>query len=374
MLLNKTLRLFLDSIGRRDEYEFYLNKFQSVDSPCFALVCPDHECMQQAADVLLFDLEFLLKLELRPVVLLAGPWARSVRDALSVERDLCRFLDLDAASPGSCFAWLEDAFAQQAVPVLCSNRELLALASDLLPSLTPRVHLVRMRGALHQEGHGVLPFFNTASSGSCRVESEDEAALDLGRRLLDQVSGLHVSVTSPIELLPEIFTVKGAGTVLRRGRTIRHVQSLADVDEARLIELLGSSFGKPLVDASFLERVDHFYLEEDYRGAAMVENQVEGAYLTKFAVGHEARGEGLAQQLWRALEENHPALYWRARDANPINQWYERKAEGRCRLKGWTVFWRGLDVDDVPRVLHACVARPTDFEEQGAEACRDDES
>lgn len=368
MLLNKTLRLFLDSIGRRDEYEFYLNKFQSVDSPCFALVCPDHESVTQAADVLLFDLEFLLKLELRPVVLLAGPWAVKVRDTLSRDAHACRFLDLDGSSPEAWVAWLDDAFGEQVLPVLCSTRELPDLVSSLLPSLTPRVHLVRMRGALHQDGHGVIPFYNTATPGLYSVEPEDEAALQLGCELLEHVSGLHVSMTSPIQLLPEMFTVKGAGTVLRRGRTIRHGRSLAEVDETKLMKLLGSSFGKPLADTSFLDQVDHFYVEEDYRGAALLEEHAVGAYLTKFAVGREARGEGLAQQLWRAVEEDHPALYWRARDANPINQWYERKAEGRCRLKGWTVFWRGLDVDDVPEVLHACVSRPADFAEDAAEA------
>ena len=61
MLLSKTLRLFLDGIGQREEYEFYLDKFQSADTPCFALVCPDEESVQQAADVLLFDLQFLLR-------------------------------------------------------------------------------------------------------------------------------------------------------------------------------------------------------------------------------------------------------------------------------------------------------------------------
>ena len=43
MLISKTLRLFLESIGRRDEYEFYLNKFQSDEAACFGILCPDAE-------------------------------------------------------------------------------------------------------------------------------------------------------------------------------------------------------------------------------------------------------------------------------------------------------------------------------------------
>ena len=72
MLLNKTIRLFLDSIGRRDEYEFYLKKFQSVDAACFALLVPDFESLDQGAEAFAFDLHFLLSLGLRPVVVLCG--------------------------------------------------------------------------------------------------------------------------------------------------------------------------------------------------------------------------------------------------------------------------------------------------------------
>ena len=49
--LNKTIRLFLDSIGRRDEYEFYLNKFQSEHSACYALLCPDLDSIEAGAEL-----------------------------------------------------------------------------------------------------------------------------------------------------------------------------------------------------------------------------------------------------------------------------------------------------------------------------------
>ena len=117
------------------------------------------------------------------------------------------------------------------------------------------------------------------------------------------------------------------------------------------------------MDAEFLCAVRHFYVEESYCGAALLEDHVAGAYLSKFAVGREARGEGLAQQLWQAVEQDHTAMFWRSRDSNPINPWYERNADGRCRVGDWTVFWRGLVLNDVPKILEYCVSRPTDFVE-----------
>ena len=82
--LNKTIRLFLDGIGRREEYEFYLDKFRADRAACFALLCPDLGSIEAGAEMLAFDLHFLLRLELVPAILLSGsevgnfPWAESL--------------------------------------------------------------------------------------------------------------------------------------------------------------------------------------------------------------------------------------------------------------------------------------------------------
>ena len=75
MLISKTLRLFLDGIGRREEYEHYLKVFHAQDGGCFAALAPDLASLEQSIDLMAFDLGFLLKLELVPVVLLCGPTA-----------------------------------------------------------------------------------------------------------------------------------------------------------------------------------------------------------------------------------------------------------------------------------------------------------
>ena len=179
---------------------------------------------------------------------------------------------------------------------------------------------------------------------------------DTAAALLEARPGTHISVTSPINLLKEIFTVKGAGTVFRRGSTILSSKA----DSKRLLALLEESFcKKPKPDV--LADVTHIYFEENYRGAALLEQKPEGLYLSKFAVGSEARGEGLAQELWDEVCKNHPAFFWRSRKGNPINQWYDRHADGRHAAGDWIIFWRGMDAATIPGLIAFCVFRPADF-------------
>ncbi len=97
------------------------------------------------------------------------------------------------------------------------------------------------------------------------------------------------------------------------------------------------------------------------QGLLRSEEHPAGRYLSKFAVGFEARGEGLANELWSMVRRDHAALFWRSRPDNPFNGWYDRQAEGRWRGEAWHVFWRGLRVEDIPSVIRYCCERPADF-------------
>ena len=118
MLLDKTIRLFLDSIGRREEYEFYLERFQAGNTPAFALIYPDADCVEQAADVLLFDLQFLIQLGLVPVVLLPERLAEST--FLVRAREVRRMtVDADTAV-NEIAVFVQSAVSNHDVPILSS--------------------------------------------------------------------------------------------------------------------------------------------------------------------------------------------------------------------------------------------------------------
>ncbi len=357
--LSKTIRLFLDSIGRRDEYEFYLNKFQSEHSACFALLCPDLSSIEAGAEVLAFDLHFLLRLELVPAILLCGDEADKMREALSVES----IFEFHSLGTGDAKVFIQQAKDNGKVPVLVSGQmDLEAALLQLLPDVAHRVHFVRAAGGLKSTSGELLPYVYTHKENFQPLENPELDFLGLGRKLLVERPGIHLSITSPINLLQEIFTVKGAGTLFRKGSEILYFLDVERIVHARLIGLLEASFGRKLKGASFLDNVASAYIEQAYRGAVLLENHPAGLYLSKFAVGREARGEGLAMELWREVCGQHEALFWRSSVANPFNSWYHQQADGHHRSGKWQIYWRGISIENISGVIDYCCTRDEDFE------------
>ncbi|MEE9368414.1 MAG: hypothetical protein V3V05_06075 [Pontiella sp.] len=356
--LNKTIQLFLDGIGRRDEYEFYLDKFHADSSACFALLCPDLGSIEAGAEILAFDLHFLLRLELVPAILLCGPQARAMQKALSAE-PIFDFHTLDMDLVGD---FIMNARNQERVPVLVAEKESLESALlKLLPATARRVHFIRAAGGLKAVDGNLQPYIYTHKKNFQTLEPLEYDYPVLGGQLLEQFPGVHLSITSPINLLQEIFTVKGAGTLFRRGSIIQHFHGLEKVDRPRLFALLESSFSKPLNSTGFLENVSDVYLEKDYRGTVLLEKHPAGHYLSKFAVGREARGEGVALELWHEIIHNHDALFWRSNNANPFNGWYHKQADGHHAIGPWQVYWRGVSADAISGIIDHCCARGEDF-------------
>ena len=333
MLLNQTIRLFLDSIGRREEYEFYLNKFQSADTACFALLVPDLESLDQGAEALAFDLHFLIRLGLKPAVVLCDSDAEA-KWALLAENPLFE----KATFP------MVGTFEGR-VPVFFQPLE------EMIPTVGKRVHFVRPAGGFEAD------YYYTQKENAFELTADEQALADSASALLDARPGTHISVTSSRNLLEEIFTVKGAGTLFRKGSLIL---SGGAADSDRLLALLEESFKKK-PKAGVLDAVTTIYLDEACRGAVLLEEHTEGLYLSKFAVGSEARGEGLAQELWAEVCEKHSAFFWRSRIGNPVNQWYDRQADGYYTTGDWMVFWRGISADALPKLIAFCQNRKPDF-------------
>lgn len=356
--LNKTIRLFLDSIGRRDEYEFYLNKFQSEHSACFALLCPDLGSIEAGTEVLAFDLHFLLRLELVPAILLCGADAAKMEAALSAEP----IFQFHALGAGDAKAFIRQAKSEDKVPVLvAADLELRETLLQLVPDVASRVHFIRAAGGLKSADGELQPYIYTHKQNIRTLEHLELDYIELGGKLLEARPGTHVSITSPIKLLQEIFTVKGAGTLLRKGSAIRRFSGMEAVDQGRLIDLLESSFGKKLGTETFLDNVTAAYIEENYRGAVLLEEHPSGLYLSKFAVGREARGEGLALELWREVCAGHAAFFWRSNVSNRFNSWYSQQADGYHISGKWQIFWRGVTADSISGIIAYCCARGEDF-------------
>jgi acetylglutamate synthase len=108
-------------------------------------------------------------------------------------------------------------------------------------------------------------------------------------------------------------------------------------------------------------QAEHVYLEENYRGAALLANTDVAPYLSKFAVERPAQGEGIGGELWSMIERDFPVFFWRARPTNPIVPWYAKQCDGLVRFPEWHVYWRGLSPEKIPPAIEYALALPRAF-------------
>ena len=182
--------------------------------------------------------------------------------------------------------------------------------------------------------------------------------------LMDLPPSSSLSITTPDEMAKELFTHRGSGTLVRRGEQIWTFPSWDGVDLERLRALIESSFGRRLA-ADYFERTEPalVYVSEHYRAAIILVHQGDLVYMDKYAVVEDAQGEGLGRAMWDAMREDNPALFWRSRRGNVINEFYFANATGAWKDATWTVFWYGItDWDDIRFAVEHALARPSTLE------------
>ncbi len=177
-----------------------------------------------------------------------------------------------------------------------------------------------------------------------------------------------VSVTSVENLARELFTHRGAGTLIRKGEAIIDLEEFGEHTRERATTLLEQSFGRQLKSGYF----DSLELEcvlssESFGAMAIVLKGVDGIpYLDKFAVTPEAQGAGLGAAVWQVLVNRCPQLYWRSRIDNPVTQWYYEQADASYTQDRWVAFTKGIkNFDQIRRCKEDCLARSESWQEQG---------
>ena len=372
---------FLESVSPRAETEFYLGLFRALPRERFAAISVDADVARHAMEAVVLDLRFLATLGLVPLVVLGlFESTESQEQANRLERRLlraqvpCRLLSPDQPD---LISDITAAARAGVIPVIAFGKDdggaagvdarVARLGRWLSALATRKMIFLHRRGALKVAG-APLEVVNLTVDAESLLASRDlskkqRLLVSQSRKLVFELVShrLLVSITSPFDLLRELFTVKGAGTLLRRGAVIERHAGVSGLDGERLRSLLAKSFGRGVAPAFLDKTFSNVYLEENYRGAAILVDTPLGAYLTKFAVEREAQGEGMGRDLWARLLADHPTVFWRARRDNPIDRWYVHLCDGLTRFADWTVYWKGLAPERIPEAISFALGQPVDL-------------
>jgi len=385
---------FLSSLGQRSEAELYLRLFRSLPPGRFALLVPTRGVLTEHAASLAEHLSFLRTLGLLPSLLLGG--VDEVSEEL--EASLQHALE-EAKVPFRRFEVTSASFSNAGLPassgelnVYCLKNSSESLLRDVVATIAPRKTIfLRRAGGLGQtlgprveiapghvlpQGPGGIGVINLRSDAaelraSSLLQEEETLWLDRCDGLLNRIAAADpratISIASPLSLLRELFTVRGDGTLLKRGSSIMRVETYDSETRGAVRELLEDAFSRPVVPAFFKRPPLRVYLEQQHRGLAFLEAGPSAwsdgpAFLSKFAVLPVAQGEGVGQDLFWELSKDTPAFYWRARSKNPINNWYATVCDGLHRAGEWNVFWRGVAAESLPVIVADALSRPEDFQ------------
>lgn len=355
---NEIVQRFLASIGRTGDAAAYLALFQAEQKAQFALIVVSDETLSQSLTALIADLLFLRKLELTPLLCFRSQDARN-----QFQRALPTNLEARACDANQVEPLCETGI----VPLLVAetDSERAALLSGL--SIRKVVYLIAQAG-LQPQGEPLRSLVNLRTDYD-KLSLPNSLPLSQ-QKLLSEVRTLFahaaheftVALTSAHDILRELFTLKGAGTLVRRGTEIQQFSNYTEASSEQLIALLESAFAKTLSPQFYDRPVRELYIASDYRGAAILEERSLAPYLSKFAVNFRAQGEGIGGDIWRAMREHNPRLFWRSRPQNPIASFYTRQCDGLVRDGSWTVYWCGLTPKEIPDAVALAHAAPTDFE------------
>jgi hypothetical protein len=373
---------FLESVGQKADVELYLKLFRSQKKESFAVICASARIVQTALDPFHFDLRILAGLGLTPVVLVglyepddADHQAERIHEWLLEDKVRAQIVPLPPVLSPPLIEVIRETVHMNTIPLLSleSLREApldarFALLRTLVSGLeTRKVVFLSSSAGLEREGSPPISTVNLHTDyerlmASGALTPQRASLLRHGKEILDQTpQRMTATIVNPMHLLRELFTINGAGTLIRNGARIESHRDASTLDCTRLRTLIESAFARTLVSDFFERAIERIYVDENYLGAAVLSRTPVGIYLTKFAVDRQAQGEGIGGDLWAVMVRDYPQFFWRARPANPISSWYVKNCDGVARFAEWHVYWRGLPVAEIEPAIRYALAAPVDF-------------
>jgi len=374
-VIRATVLRSLSAIGATKEAKYYAELFAAQDAERFALIVIDPRILKNPLlEALISNLRILSDLGLSPV-LLVGALDDDRTSVKFQSQRLAKELDLASvqiAKLNTASYQLIPEVRQKArkgiIPILeMTERRGKMNLTTLVTALKPnKVIFLQPSGGLNR-GDKRLSFVNIDrlqdSLNPDELTMGQARFIALAQELAKEKGNEAVYVmASPLNLLAELFTTKGSGTMLRGAAPIMVIPTLARTDKSKLKMSIEEAFNKPIKALFLRSKIYKGFIEEDYRGGAIFTQLAGLPYLSKFWVSKAAQGEGIARDIWDQMCGDIPAFFWRSRMGNPFNEWYMNTCDGMQISGQWRVFWKGLEAPEVPGAIIAAASAPDDFE------------
>lgn len=285
---------------------------------------------------------------------------------------------------------IESCITSGSLPILTSMAEtldgqILNINADIAASMIARVieplkvvYLNNTGGLLHGETGEVIDIIDLDKDYNNLLR---QSWITSGVRLkLNQIKELleHLPRTSSAciisadHLQKELFTVSGAGTLIRRGFKVYLHKGLQDVDLDRFRNLMEANdldvrAGNISV-ARYLQRLTDkdmdaiLYHDEAYEMVAALtplSHIIEGCppeilFMDRLIATKGAELLGLTDHLWRRIRMEQPSLFWTVPKTDEHLGWHFDRSEGSFALPEVTLFWYGVsDIDTITSIIEA---------------------
>lgn len=373
MLYSETIKLILESLGKKDEIEYYLKRFRSENSEYFSIILPDYKTLDESFESFLLALEILYKLELLPIVFIGGPFYLNYIKKFNHSE----FFEVIHFDDDSDLSQLFQTKNNKKILIIFYNNIFIKFLNQFKNILPRRIHFVRNTGyikTIHNENlyqAQSLEEINNLWSISFKnstilneYEVSDIPLLVYCSQIFNSFPDMHLSITSSFLLLKELFTIKGAGTLIKRKTNIIHYKK-HDISQdllQKVKEHVELCFGKSLKENA-LKDITDVIIDENFQSMIVLEQKEFGYYLSKFAVTIEARGKGIAQDLWDYINSYNIPLFWKTNKHNFIKKWYEKICDGLIRGDKYIIFWKNLSYNQIPEIMDFIIKRGSDFYE-----------
>lgn len=367
---------FLTSVGHKRDAEFYLNLFTAIRPESFAIIVLDADVLQDEMDSVLFEVRYLMRLNLYPVVLFRTTSQRlkdlDIESYFKKAKIVFHILS-EEYTDAEKLEFIRERIKKKMLPLLHLEpvRDVVSEVSRLAKILRTAkiIFLKKSGGIVRQDDQSPISIINLRFDRDKILKEGvlgpgDVQLLNMCDRLIRGCDHkIYVSIVSPNDLLRELFTVKGAGTLVQMGSKINRYADWDSIDPRSLKRLMEMSFERKFRDEFFKEKFDNFYIEENYMGAALLKKYKDMFYLSKFAVGTEARGLGIGRDIWNEIVRNHKKIFWRSDPKKFITHWYIKQCDGMHRDSRWTIFWKGISPRDIQHAIAYARKQRVDYKE-----------